>query len=53
MKCTKCGGSTRVLLTYQNADNTIRRRRVCRKTGCQYRFTTREKKDDRDAKDTK
>jgi len=53
MKCPKCGWLTRVLLTYQNADNTVRRRRECKNHECGHRYTTREKKDDRNAKDTK
>jgi len=40
MKCTKCGGDTRVTTTYQNKGNTTRRRREC--TVCAHRFTTRE-----------
>jgi len=40
MKCAKCTGSTEVLVTYQNADNSTRRRRKC--IECGIRFTTRE-----------
>ena len=40
MKCAKCTGPTEVLVTYQNADNSTRRRRKCME--CGIRFTTRE-----------
>lgn len=40
MKCVKCAGVTEVLVTYQNADNSTRRRRKC--VDCSVRFTTRE-----------
>ena len=40
MKCAKCTGPTEVLVTYQNADNSTRRRRKC--VECGVRFTTRE-----------
>lgn len=53
MRCVKCGGPTHVLLTYQNADNTVRRRRECKDSKCNHRFTTREKKDDGHTKNTK
>ena len=53
MKCLKCGGPTHVLLTYQNADNTVRRRRECKAKKCGHRFTTREMKDVRNSKDAK
>lgn len=36
----KCAGSTEVLMTCQNADNSTRRRRKC--VECGVRFTTRE-----------
>lgn len=41
MKCVKCGNSTEVTTTYQNENNTTKRRRQC--TVCGFRFTTREK----------
>jgi len=53
MKCIKCGKPTHVLMTYNNADNTIRRRRECRAPKCQFRFTTREKLDDGHQKNAK
>jgi len=40
MKCPECNGVTEVLVTYQNADNSTRRRRKC--MDCAIRFTTRE-----------
>ena len=40
MRCPKCFGPTHVTTTYQNDDNT-RRRREC--TPCQFRFTTYER----------
>lgn len=40
MKCVKCGYATRVTTTYQNADQTTKRRREC--IDCGFRFTTRE-----------
>lgn len=41
MKCIKCSGLTEVTTTYQNDNNTTKRRRQC--TVCGFRFTTREK----------
>lgn len=41
MKCVKCSGSTEVTTTYQNENNTTKRRRQC--TACGFRFTTRER----------
>jgi transcriptional regulator NrdR family protein len=46
MNCIKCGEDTRVATTYQNANGVTRRRRIC--IFCDFRFTTREKADDRD-----
>jgi transcriptional regulator NrdR family protein len=46
MNCIKCGEDTRVTTTYQNANGITRRRRIC--THCEFRFTTREKADERD-----
>ena len=40
MICPKCGGSTKVMTTYQNENNSTRRRRRCME--CDFRFTTRE-----------
>ncbi len=40
MRCVSCSGDTRVTTTYQNAVNTVRRRRECLE--CGIRFTTRE-----------
>lgn len=40
MKCVKCGARSCVTLTYQNQNNTVKRRRECLE--CQHRFTTRE-----------
>lgn len=45
MKCLQCGGDTRVTTTYQNADQTTKRRRECLDDKCGFRFTTREKPD--------
>jgi transcriptional regulator NrdR family protein len=45
MKCVKCGSPTHVVLTYQNVDNTVKRRRECKNPKCLHRFTTREKID--------
>lgn len=41
MKCVKCGGATEVTTTYQNENNTTKRRRQC--MVCGLRFTTRER----------
>jgi transcriptional regulator NrdR family protein len=41
MKCIKCDGVTEVTTTYQNENNTTKRRRQC--TVCGFRFTTRER----------
>lgn len=46
MNCIKCGEDTRVTTTYQNANGITRRRRIC--NHCEFRFTTREKADERD-----
>lgn len=46
MKCIACGYTTFVSTTYQNVDNTTKRRRYCVK--CMFRFTTREKAEDKD-----
>ena len=46
MNCIKCGECTRVTTTYQNANGVTRRRRIC--LFCDFRFTTREKADERD-----
>lgn len=40
MNCIKCGEPTRVSTTYQNDNNSTRRRRIC--LVCDFRFTTRE-----------
>jgi transcriptional regulator NrdR family protein len=46
MNCIKCGEDTRVTTTYQNANGITRRRRIC--LFCDFRFTTRERADERD-----
>lgn len=46
MNCIKCNEDTRVTTTYQNANGITRRRRIC--LFCDFRFTTREKADERD-----
>jgi transcriptional regulator NrdR family protein len=46
MNCIKCGEETRVTTTYQNANGITRRRRTC--NHCEFRFTTRERPDERD-----
>jgi transcriptional regulator NrdR family protein len=46
MNCIKCGEDTRVATTYQNVNGVTRRRRIC--NFCDFRFTTREKADERD-----
>ena len=46
MNCIKCGEDTRVTTTYQNASGITRRRRIC--LFCDFRFTTRERADERD-----
>ena len=46
MNCIKCGEDTRVTTTYQNVNGITRRRRIC--LFCDFRFTTREKADERD-----
>ena len=46
MNCIKCGEETRVTTTYQNANGVTRRRRIC--NHCDFRFTTRERADERD-----
>lgn len=43
MNCIKCGSPTHVTTTYQNTNNTVRRRRECMNEKCKHRFTTREK----------
>ena len=46
MNCIKCGEGTNVSTTYQNSNNTTRRRRIC--LHCDFRFTTRENAEDKD-----
>lgn len=46
MNCIKCGEGTNVSTTYQNSNNTTRRRRIC--LHCDFRFTTRESAEDKD-----
>ena len=46
MNCVKCGEATSVSTTYQNSNNTTRRRRIC--LHCDFRFTTRENAEDAD-----
>jgi len=46
VNCIKCGEATNVSTTYQNSNNTTRRRRIC--LHCDFRFTTRESAEDKD-----
>ena len=46
MNCVKCGEATNVSTTYQNSNNTTRRRRIC--LHCDFRFTTRENAEEKD-----
>jgi transcription elongation factor Elf1 len=46
MNCVKCGEATNVSTTYQNSNNTTRRRRIC--LHCDFRFTTRENAEEAD-----
>lgn len=46
MNCVKCGEATNVSTTYQNSNNTTRRRRIC--LHCDFRFTTRESAEEKD-----
>jgi len=46
VNCVKCGETTSVSTTYQNSNNTTRRRRIC--LHCDFRFTTRESAEDAD-----
>ena len=48
MKCVACGYTTMVTTTYQNVNNTTKRRRYCLK--CMFRFTTREIPEEKDQK---
>jgi len=46
VNCVKCGEATNVSTTYQNSNNTTRRRRIC--LHCDFRFTTRENAEEAD-----
>lgn len=43
MKCEKCGARTGVINSrFRLKDGTVKRRRLCLRTGCHHRFTTYE-----------